>query len=92
MEPSPLDHSRERRRSRADRRVFERRRKHDRRSGGFARPSHTTVESAREHIRNAIQIFKRIGTEQAPAEWSADADAAISRLTRALADLDAGRI
>jgi hypothetical protein len=88
-----MDHSRERRRSRADRRVFERRMKYDRRSGGFARPSTAaTVESAREHIRNAIQIFKRIGTEEAPAEWSADADAAINRLTRALDDLDAGRI
>lgn len=52
----------------------------------------TTVESAREHIRNAIQIFRRIGTGEAAAEWTADADAAISRLTRALADLDAGRI
>ncbi|HEX4561707.1 MAG TPA: hypothetical protein VH113_07740 [Gemmatimonadales bacterium] len=88
-----MDHSRERRRSRADRRVFERRRKFDRRSGGFARLStHATVESAREHIRNAIQIFQRIGTEEPPAEWSADADAAINRLTRALDDLDAGRI
>ena len=88
-----MDFSRERRRSQADRRVFERRRKSDRRSGGHARsPLVTTVESAREHIRNAIQIFKRLGTEEAPAEWGADADAAISRLTRALADLDAGRI
>jgi len=67
--------------------------KYDRRSGGVARPSLVaTVESAREHIRNAIQIFKRFGTTEAPAEWSADADAAINRLTRALDDLDAGRI
>ena len=73
--------------------MFERRRSHDRRSGGTLRSSRaTTVESAREHIRNAIQIFKRIGTGEAPAEWTADADAAISRLTRALADLDVGRI
>lgn len=87
-----MDHARERRRSQADRRVFERRRKFDRRSGGVALPSVVaTVESAREHIRNAIQIFKRVGTGAA-AEVSADADAAISRLTRALADLDAGRI
>lgn len=50
------------------------------------------MESAREHIRNAIQIFRRIGVGEAPAEWSSDADAAINRLTRALADLDAGRI
>ena len=85
--------ARERRRSQADRRVFERRRNFDRRSGGHSRSSLvTTVESAREHIRNAIQIFKRVGAGEAPAEWSADADAAISRLTRALADLDAGRI
>ena len=85
--------NRERRRSENDRRVFERRRKFDRRSGGNARPSIVaTVESAREHIRNAIQIFKRVGLGEAPAEWSADADAAINRLTRALSDLDAGRI
>lgn len=88
-----MDTNRERRRSQNDRRVFERRRKFDRRSGGHSRPSiGTTVESAREHIRNAIQIFKRIEVGEAPAEWSADADAAIRRLTRALADLDAGRI
>lgn len=88
-----MDHSRERRRSQNDRRVFERRRKSDRRSGGHGRPSLvTTVESAREHIRNAIQIFKRIGVGEAPAELTSDADAAINRLTRALADLDAGRI
>ncbi|HYK09628.1 MAG TPA: hypothetical protein VEV39_02390 [Gemmatimonadales bacterium] len=88
-----VDHNRERRRSQNDRRVFERRRKLDRRSGGHARSSiATTVESAREHIRNAIQIFKRIGTGEAPSELVADADAAVNRLTRALADLDAGRI
>ena len=87
-----MDTNRERRRSQNDRRVFERRRKFDRRSGGHARPSETTVESAREHIRNAIQIFKRIEVAEAPAEWTSDADAAISRLTRALADLEAGRI
>jgi hypothetical protein len=88
-----VDTSRERRRSHNDRRVFERRRKFDRRSGGHARPSTgTTVESAREHIRNAIQIFKRMGAGGAPAEWTSDVDAAINRLTRALSDLDAGRI
>ena len=88
-----MDTNRERRRSQNDRRVFERRRKFDRRSGGHARHSiGTTVESAREHIRNAIQIFRRIGDGEASAEWSSDADAAINRLTRALADLDAGRI
>lgn len=88
-----MDTNRERRRSQNDRRVFERRRKLDRRSGGHARHSiGTTVESAREHIRNAIQIFRRIGVGEAPAEWTSDADAAINRLTRALADLDAGRI
>ena len=88
-----MDTNRERRRSQNDRRVFERRRKFDRRSGGHARHSiGATVESAREHIRNAIQIFKRIEGGEAPAEWTSDADAAINRLTRALADLDAGRI
>jgi len=88
-----VDTNRERRSSQNDRRVFERRRRFDRRSGGHARHSiGTTVESAREHIRNAIQIFKRIEGGEASAEWSSDADAAINRLTRALADLDAGRI
>lgn len=82
----------ERRRT-SDRRLFERRRKHDRRSGGVPRPSMvTTVESAREHIRNAIQMFKRIGATEPQAEWAGVADAAVTRLTRALADLDAGRI
>lgn len=87
-----MDAPLERRRSASDRRLFERRRRFDRRSGGTPRPSLvTTVESAREHIRNAIQMFKRIGPGEASAEWPAVAEAAVNRLTRALAELDAGR-
>ena len=84
---------RDRRRSSADRRVFERRRKFDRRSGPHGRPSlSTTFESAREHIANAIQMFRRIGDGESQSDWTGAADAAINRLTRALAELDAGRV
>ena len=90
MDPS---HDRDRRRSQADRRVFERRRKFDRRSGPHQRQSlSTTFESAREHIRNAIQMFRRIGDGDPQSDWPGAADAAVNRLTRALAELDAGRV
>ena len=82
------------RRRRSERRVqIERRRKNDRRSGGLGRPSvAATVESAREHIANAIQMFSRVGSgPNADPEWSGVVDAALSRLTRALAELEAGR-
>lgn len=83
----------ERRRASDRRLMIERRRKHDRRSGGVGRPSLTaSVETAREHIANAIQMFKRLGNEDGPTDWAGVADAAIGRLTRALAELEAGRI
>jgi hypothetical protein len=71
--------------------MFERRRKHDRRSGGRSRSSIGTTESAREHIRNAIQMFRRHGDGEPQSDWPGTADAAVSRLTRALAELEAGR-
>ena len=87
-----MDTSRERRRSNDRRAPVERRAKLDRRSGGTARPSvAATVESAREHIRNAIQMFARVGQPGGDAEWTDVVDAALNRLTRALAELEAGR-
>jgi len=82
------------RRRRSERRVqIERRRKLDRRSGGLGRPSVVgTVESAREHIRNAIQLFRAApASPPSDQEWSGVVDAALTRLTRALAELEAGR-
>ena len=82
----------ERRRSNDRRMQIERRKKFDRRSGGHARPSAAgTVETAREHIANAIQMFKQIDLGEPQADWVGVAEAAISRLTRALAELEAGR-
>jgi len=83
----------ERRRSSDRRAQIERRRRMDRRSGGLGRPSvAATVESAREHIRNAIQMFARVApSTSADPEWSGVVDAALSRLTLALAELEAGR-
>jgi len=82
----------ERRRSDDRRMQIERRRTFARRSGGPARISTAgTAETAREHIANAIQMFKQIGGEM-QAEWAGVADAAINRLNRALAELESGRI
>lgn len=83
----------ERRRSSDRRMQIERRQRFDRRSGGHSRLSIAgTVETAREHIANAIQMLKQIETGETPADWAGVADAAISRLTRALAELEAGRV
>ena len=83
----------ERRRSDDRRMQIERRKRFDRRSGGHSRASTVgTVETAREHIANAIQMFKQIEHGELQAEWVGVADAAISRLTRALAELEAGRV
>jgi hypothetical protein len=72
---------------------IERRRKFDRRSGGHSRPSIVgTVETAREHIANAIQMFKQMEIGEPQADLVGVADAVISRLTRALAELEAGRV
>ena len=72
---------------------IERRRRVDRRSGGHSRPSIVgTVETAREHIANAIQMFKQIEIGEPQEDLIGAADAAISRLMRALAELEAGRV
>ena len=81
----------ERRRSTDRRAPIERRARMDRRSGGSGRPSMAvTMESAREHIRNAIQMFARVG-QGSEGEWAGVVEAALNRLTRALAELEAGR-
>jgi hypothetical protein len=75
------------------RRSDERRQVLDRRSGGDDAVVTSTIESAREHIRNAIQMFARVTTdEDRDPEWPEVADAVMHRLTRALAELDAGRV
>lgn len=75
------------------RRRDERRQVIDRRSGGETLTVTNTIESAREHIRNAIQMFARVATDQyQDPEWPEVADAVMHRLTRALAELDAGRL